>query len=442
VAQRVLSWLAHADVLLQTDDAAHYDAILAVLKADIRRLEQVVRGPVAGTDEAATRWRALIALVQAGLCLDEDGGLQAQAEHQLAAMLADGRAGSGAGSVWRSPDAVASLLVDMETLRRLYRLLGHAVPEFVTAAVERMRRVLGGLMLGDGTLARLGTERSDPEAGLTMALVVRHAGVAATASLLDDVAGFVRLVAEDTCVVADTGATIGARHALQIELSTGDAALLVHDGGGRDEGAGRRGTLVFSGSDGASENKAAVSRMTPTLEPTHRVTADLAGADTQRFDATHAGHGGRGYAHRRRVTLSDGGRHVDGVDELRLLMGGVEATPGSFALRFVLHPSVRVAMGESADRVALTAANGHRWEFCAPGQSVSVEGDVYRDGRGAENTLQILVLADAASRRTVSWTLRREQDGAVVPADDGDAKRAAPKTLAEALAAVTGPFNA
>jgi uncharacterized heparinase superfamily protein len=425
VARRVLSCLAHADVLLRTDDVAHYDAVLAALTADVRNLEKAIHAGPQGHSDCVAQVLGLVALTQAALSFENTSMLQ-RVEALLVVVLAE------RNPVWRVPDAVAELALDLETLRLLYRLSSIPAPVFLTSTLERLTRQLSGLILGDGSLARLGTPRDDTAMRSALALGMRHLAVSASAPSMIGPAGFVRLACDTVCVIADVGAKRDAPHALGLEMSSGTAPLLVHDGVPAAPGTSRAGTLTFA-SSGRDVATVKAARNMPSLEPAQSVATDLSGDGALSLDATHAGHVAQGFAHRRRLVLARDGTALEGIDELRPIAGGAEPESAGFALGFVLHPSMRVGFGETTNDVRLTARNGDTWRFGASGHAVFVEGAIYVDGSVTTPTMQILVLGDAAKSRTVEWSLRRVL-AAVATTDAVEVSK--PRSLAEALAAV------
>jgi uncharacterized heparinase superfamily protein len=438
-ARRVLSWLAHADVLLQTNDADHYDRVMQSLIGDIAALQDAARTMATTPLESADQLLALLARTAAGLCLDDDRELLQSAETALAVALSERQPVSRAAAL-RSPPLIAELLLEMESLRRLYRMQHRDVPGFLQAAIDRLRNLIGGLLLGDGSLARLGNDRTSSDETLTLWLLTRHAGVSPAAPGYDARTGFARLAAGETRLVADVGAPLAARDALAIEMSTGTANLLVHHGQPRDYGRGDNGTLIFVASTKTPEATATKTRRVPSLEPTHAVTAEFAAGAPQHVDATHTGLAHRGIAHRRRLTLSEDGTRLDGSDELRPMVGTADLGSTPFALCFGLDPSVRVELGEAPETITLTARNRHRLVLAAPGHAISVEGGAYQDGATVRETVQLLIAAEAGASRTVNWSLTRIADAADTPEIASEAPTAAepkPATLAEALAAIT-----
>lgn len=396
-ARRILSWLAHADLLLQTSDAKFYDAVLGALQAQVGDLERRYAS-IAG---AGDRWLAFIALAQAGLCIEKAEGLRSSAEKAIAEELS--RSSSSLRALVRKPDEAAELLLDIEALRILYGMVGQPVPPAIVRARDTFCDALRGLMLDGDRVARLGSARTSTERRSTWASVLRHVAMAASPSCHNLQAGFVRLVLGDALLVVDVGAPGESVDALAMEMSSGSAPMLVHDGLANERETAARGTLVFLQAWAGDEEQ---RRYPPTLEPTHSVEVDLDAA-VPSLDATHAGLALRGFAHRRRVTLSQTGRRLEGIDELRPLIGRVEGPATRFAVRFVLHPSVQVTMTASPDQLELVLSNGHRWRLVTPERTISVEGAVYRDGPLTVPTLQLLVPSAIDGNRSVVWQWHR-----------------------------------
>lgn len=407
VARRILSFLAHADLLLQTSDARFYDAVLDALRTDIVALER----RVGAIEDAGERLLATIALVQAGMCIENAAPLQQAAEAAMGKEFE--RNGWSLRKLVRTPDAVADLMLDLEALRLLYGMQGLPVPRGVARAHEVFCGVLGGLVLDGDRLARLGTARQAADRRAVVSSVARHVSLGSVPSCHNTDAGFVRLVMGETTLVIDVGAPFRSIDALAMEASSGAAPMLVADGLAARQGGEMRGTIAstpLQSPNAADEQR----RHAPTLEPTHSVEIDIDDAVLQSMDATHAGATLNGHAHRRRVVICREGRQIDGVDELRPLIGRLETPAVRYAVRFVLHPSVQVALSASPDQLELTLSNGHRWRLEAAGRMISAEGAVYRDGSRSVPTLQILLPADSKVGSTVAWRWER------IETDPGD----------------------
>ena len=412
-ARRVMSWLAHADVVMQTTSSGAYDGIMAALVADVRRLERVWRE----VDAPAGRLLALIALAQAGLCLDGAPQLQSDAESGLA-QLFSGHQPDVLVPLLREPETLAGLILDLEGLRLLYKMRLLRVPLFLPHAVAQLTQSLTARMLGDGRPARLGAVRADAQAHVTLAAVARHVGLPMAGAHVDTAVGFARMAAGATCAIVDVTAPLDSASALEIEMSSGEAPMLVHDGLAKRPGTPNARTLSLVADRAAGTTGSGARSNVPELEAAPGLTTDGMARDStgpQSIDATHAGLARHGFAHRRRVTLDNDGCLLSGIDELRPMVGRAPANSDAFVVRIVLHPSVAVTLTGQADQVDLMLTNAHQWSFAAPGHQVSVEGALFRDGLRTVPTLQVLVLVDGGAGRSVTWQLTR-RDGMATPA--------------------------
>jgi uncharacterized heparinase superfamily protein len=397
VARRVMAWLAHADVLLQTSSPRTYDSVLSALMRDIRLLQAQWR---AMPDKHA-RLLALIALAEAGLCMSDGESVREAAEAGLRDELQDRP--SSALALWRSPGQLAPLALDLETLRQLYLMQSVVVPPVVPLTLRAIADVMAGLMLGDGTLAQLGASRVQTDARLDLAMALRHMGAETAGSLHHVGAGFGRLVLGETSVVMDVAAPLSSADGLAVEMSSGNAPLLVHDGLDAAPGALLRGTIFFFDPAPTQHGEGLLLG----LQPAHNTTFDGSRPDRVQIDATHSGLARYGFAHRRRLTLDEHGARLCGIDELRPLVSRQGIAPAAYAIRFLLHPSVKVALSALPDHLDLTLRDGQQWLFQASGCALSVEGAVFRDGLRTAPTMQILVPGDTGANRTVAWQFSR-----------------------------------
>ena len=404
-ARRVMSWLAHADVVLETTSSGAYDGIMAALVADVRLLERGWRE----TKAPAERLLALIALAQAGLCFDGAPRLQGDAEDWLAHEFSTQHTGALV-PLLREPETLAGLILDLEGLRLLYKMRLLPVPLFLPQALARLTQSLAKRVLGDGRPARLGAVRADAQAQVTLAAVGRHLGLPIAGAHADTAVGYVRMAAGETCAIVDVAAPLDSDSGLELEMSSAAAPMLVHAGLGKSDGGRSTATLTLVAERSAGSLKGDARSFTPALEAMPSVATSGMGRGStgpQSMDATHAGLARYGFAHRRQVVLDNDGRLLNGSDELRPIVGRTQLIAEAFVIRFVLHPSVTVSLSDKPDQVGLTLMNGHRWMFAAPGQHVSVEGALYRDGLRTVPTLQVLVLAEGGAGRSVTWQLMR-----------------------------------
>jgi uncharacterized heparinase superfamily protein len=115
-----------------------------------------------------------------------------------------------------------------------------------------------------------------------------------------------------------------------------------------------------------------------------------------------------GFTHERKVTMSPQGLMVTGADRLVASngkMGGKPPAAGlSFAVRFHIHPDVRVSRLEGGG-ILLKLPGGEGWRFRGGGGEVSVEESVYLGGGVLRRTEQLVI--SAVSPAEVAWVFEQ-----------------------------------
>jgi uncharacterized heparinase superfamily protein len=100
-----------------------------------------------------------------------------------------------------------------------------------------------------------------------------------------------------------------------------------------------------------------------------------------------------GAIHHRRITLSPRGASLTGTD--RLVPAGPSrarnAQKRPFAIRFHVHPDVRLSLVQGGGSVILKLPNGEGWRFRCGGGTLSVEESVYFGGGAPRRAEQLVV---------------------------------------------------
>jgi uncharacterized heparinase superfamily protein len=139
--------------------------------------------------------------------------------------------------------------------------------------------------------------------------------------------------------------------------------------------------------------------------PQHIETRRL---DTDKGTVAIASHDGYlepfGLRHERELTLSPQGLALSGTDRLIPVRESKESVP--FAIRFHIHPDVRVSTSQSGD-VILKLPNGEGWRFRAS-ITAALEESVYLGSDAVRRTEQIVVTG-AVKRETaeVQWMIEQ-----------------------------------
>ncbi len=424
LARRVISWLSHANLLLEGADERTYNAISSSLGVQLVRLSSAWREAPAGRP----RLLALTALVLADLCIaGRDRRLQVdvplfleEIERQI---LPDG------GHVSRNPNTLVELLLDILPLRQCFRARGRAQPIVLDASINSMLAMLRFLRMGDGLLARFN--------GVSVALPARLATVLAYADIASPGAAharssaYERLERGDSILVADCGppppvVLSGEAHAgcLSFELSSGLEILFSNAGA---PGAANADWLPAARAT-ASHNALVLGETSSSHLITHRRIEDILGGlpirgpsvveleeftevdGTVGFQASHDGYLRRhGLLHHRRVAMENNGRRIVGTDRLHPPRGTLRLKRDiPFAIHFHLHPGVLCRRGDKVG-TALIEAGDQRWRMAVEGARLGIEESMYfADSTGPARRLQIVLRGATFGETEVRWALMRQ----------------------------------
>ena len=419
-AKRVIAWLQHSTVVLQGADFRFYRAFLRSLALQIRYLRSVVRGMPPGVG----RLRARIALAYAALSLPAPPSALRHATQALCEEL-DRQILPDGGHVSRNPMALMDLLADLLPLRQTFASQAEPPPPVLLGAIDRMVPALRFFRMGDGGIARFNGM------GVTvaerLAAILRHDDAGGAPLLHAPHSGYERLSMGATTVVADTGraprpdlATHAHAGCLSFEMSAGRHLIIVNAGVdtygaaefrplGRATAAHSTATLgdtssaKFHHSPKVTDLIGAPLLAGPQDVPVER--RDTAGS--QAFVARHDGYAQRfGLLHERKLTLSDGGRLLDGIDRFLAVAKGAAAP---VAVRFHLHPDVHLAR-HADSRILLTLPSGDTWAFEGDPDLARIEDSIFFASIGGPRRTRQIVLAFDVPRVTeVRWQLSKAE---------------------------------
>jgi uncharacterized heparinase superfamily protein len=404
IAERFFNVFSHGRFFLLDSDLVWRSRFFVSLRNQARVLARTLHEAPAGLP----RLKAAAALTLAGFCLGDrrstSCGLKALSRELEAQVLPDGGAAS------RSPEA---LLESFRVLGMVEQALGHAHhpdrPALKTV-LGRIAPMLRYFRLGDGGLGVFhGGGEADARV-LAAELNRDEAQVRAVGHA--PYSGYQRLSAGRATALFDVGCEpppefAGAAHAgaLAFELSSGAHRLVVNCGPPSAADArlrtALRSTAAHSTLSLADTSSASVldGRLAAVLGA--RLIAGPMIVDTRRsegplgvtVEAEHDGYARRlRVIHWRRLTLAPRGLALTGAD--RLLPIG-QATPVRdmlpFAIRFHIHPDVRISMAQGGGSVLLKLPNGEGWRFRCGGGRLSVEESIYFGGGAARRAEQLVI---------------------------------------------------
>jgi uncharacterized heparinase superfamily protein len=341
------------------------------------------------------------------------------AEELSAQILPDG------GHVSRNPEAVLSIASDLLSLMDAMTQRDLIIPTTIRRALDRMMPMIRFALHGDGRLALFngGTESID---GWAHTLLTYDTGRSRTAQHATQSA-YHRINCGQTQMIVDAGIAPPPRvstgaHAgcLSFELSAGNERLIVNCGSsllkGEEWAQAMRATAAHSTVTVADTSSAHVIAGKWWLKllgrrlvdgPTRVEARRRESEDGIFLDTSHDGYVRPfGLIHERRLFVSHDGNDVRGED--RLIPREQGTAPQRFAVRFHLHPGVKIVRSADRNSVLLALASGATWRFGCDAP-LDIADSVYLGaGDAIRKTSQIVIMGHTAGEAVgVKWALKR-----------------------------------
>ena len=426
IARRVMSWIAHAGLILEGASPRAYEVTTDSLGLQIQHLATSWHDAPSGYD----RLLSLTALVLADLCVaGHDKQLRRMqrlfSDELNRQILRDG------GHISRNPGTPIEVLLDLMPLRQCYVARGREPPVALVQAITRMIAFLKAMRLGDGGLARFnGMGRTEADA---LATVVAYdtAPDAAPPAMTDS--RYVRLHHRQTVLIMDVGLPpplelAGQAHAgcLAFELSSGTSLIFANCGA---PGQAHE-TMRAASRATASHNTLCLAERSSSRLVKARLFEKWAGAAPIRqlgevrcsvaatpegstVQARHDGYAQKfGMRHMRHLHLSTDGSRLAGEDRLGPPSGtkrDVRDLP--FAIHFHVHPEATCRRGETPNSALVETADGATWRFTADGATLVLEQSFdYAHYSGPRLSQQIVLRGTSPGETSVTWRLERVAD--------------------------------
>jgi uncharacterized heparinase superfamily protein len=402
MARRLINIFCHGAVVIANSDMLWRSRLFVSLRDQAQMLARIVEE----APEGLPRLEAAAALALSGLCLDDesertDRGLARLESECLRQILPDG------GHASRSPEALLCayrlLVMVLETLEAAHQ----EPPHTLRNTHDRMAPMLRFFRHGDGGLALFnGGQESD---GRMITVLLTRDAVRGALFNHARHSGYQRLAAGRSLVLMDCGRTPEGVFATQahagfcsMEFGSGAHRIVVNCGAG---GLGHtnwdqplrataaHSTLTLADTSSAQVLPAGIARdLLGARLLGGPVDAQSRRSETAQGWMVEASHDAWvppfGVRHERRITLSPEGGIVTGEDRL-VPVAGRSDKPLPFAVRFHIHPDVRVSPLEGGN-ILLKLPGGEGWRFRAGG-TVAVEESVYLGGAAVRRGEQLVL---------------------------------------------------
>jgi len=419
-AARLIHILAHGRLVLTNSDMLWRSKVFVSLREQSRLLARIA----GEAPDGMPRFEAAAALALSGACLADSPKRLEQGLARLEAEIARQILPDG-GHVSRSPEALMHAYRLTTMVIDALNAVMQQVPHALRSGHDRMAPMIRFFRHGDGALALFHGGR-ECDTRMIASLLARDE-VRGQPFAFARHSGYQRIAAARTLMIMDcgtvpAGAFSANAHAgpLSFELSTGPHRIVVNCGaasGARQDkwDAALRATAAHSTvtlADTSSGTFLGPGIARDLLGP--RLFCDVTEMQTERMETPNgwmveASHGAYlsafGVRHHRKVTLSPHGTSLTGEDRLAPKEGARrEAVP--FAIRFHIHPDVRVSPSQGGD-ILLKLPNGEGWRFRS-GITPVLEESVYLCGDTLRRSEQ-LVLAGTLKDAPVeaAWIFER-----------------------------------
>lgn len=418
IARRLMSWIAQANLLLESADARAYAAILGSIGRQVVALKSTWRN----APDGAPRLVCLIALVLCDLAVSGHERQLQEAQAALSEEL-DRQILPDGGHISRNPSVLAEIVLDLLPLGQCFQARGREAPEAVPDVIKRALAFLRFMRLGDGMLARFnGVSAGSPAA---LATVLGYSGGDLDAVSAAPDSGYARLERGDSIAIVDVGApppielsSEAQAGALSFELTSRARLVLVNGGfpgpAHRDWDSVARATASHNTLCLAESSSARLVRH-PQLEAIvdglpirgpDFVAARLSDeGGVAVLAASHDGYVARfGLMHNRRLALSADGKKLEGLDRLETAGRQRLKAKLPFSIHFHVHPDCKLERVSRQNGCRIAVCDGQVWIFKAEGAALSVEDSLYFvDSAGPRPSTQIVLRGATAGDIEVRW---------------------------------------
>lgn len=414
MARRLINLFVHSRFLMPNSDVLWRSKLFVSLREQSRQLARIA----AKAPDGFARFEVATALALSGICLDDSPRRRQQGISRLEAEISAQVLPDG-GYADRSPESLFHAYRHLMMVLDALGATNHPIPSALLSAHDRMATMLRFFRHGDEALAVFnGGHECDKRA--ISALLARDP-VRGMPFAYAPHSKFQRLTAAKAYAVMDCGALphgvyANTAHAgcLAFEFSAGPQRLVVNCGSSSRWNGALRGTPAHSTVTLADTSISAVlsqglvrrlvgARM---LGGPHTVTSER--HETQHGWQVEARHDGYlkpfGIIHERRLTLDRDGQTLTGGD--MLLPQHRRREPVPYALRFHIHPDVRVSPSQGGD-ILLKLPSGEGWRFRS-GAEATIEESIYMGGENARKCEQLVVTGTVGAEAVeIAWVFER-----------------------------------
>lgn len=403
MSRRLLAILAHGRLVLANSEILWRSKLFVSLRQQTAQLGHIA----SAAPEGLPRLESTAVLVLARACLSDTPRRIESALATLAPEIANQILPDG-GHISRSPRSLLLAYRQMVMVIDALTAAGIEVPAWLRSGHDRAAPMLRFFRHADGALAVF-NGGGEADARMVEALLARDE-VRGQPFLYAPHSGYQRLAAARSLVILDCGAppptrvsTLAHAGCLAFEFGAHGHRLVVNCGGEQDGGARWEGALrtTAAHSTVTLADTSMLSILSPGLARDllgPRLLSHPARLATERRETPHGSriHAAHEYyvpefgiVHERILTLAPHGNRLTGGDRLLRHASRRKRAAVPFAIRFHIHPDVRVSPSLSGD-ILLKLPNGEGWRFRHSG-NLSIEESVYAGHNGVRRAEQLVL---------------------------------------------------
>lgn len=413
LGRRLGNWLAGYDFFGESADQNFQELFLDSVVRQLRHLGRALPGLLT----SLPLLYAIKGLAYGGLTLENREDYLEQALHLLDEQI-DKQILSDGGHITRNPQALFETIRILIDIRSALRQGGYPGIEKIQHALDRAVPALRFFRHGDGGFA-LFNNCQQSNADDLKNTVMQAGSRARTLNSLPH-SGYERIAMGKALLIADVGKPPVWPHdqcahiaPLSFEFSHGRERIFVNCGTHPTcekwqdalRSTPAHNTLIIDDRNMCDLHKDGSMG--------HRPKKIVVDRDDKKeivlIDACHDGYVPvNGITHRRRFYLADKGHDFRGEDNLTCSVG--LSAPHDTALRFHLHPKVKVSLVQGGKEALLRLGNGTGWRFTVEGGELSLENSIYLgEGIRPRKTKQLVIRGKMEQdHRQFKWALRLE----------------------------------
>ncbi|MGH1397853.1 MAG: heparinase II/III family protein [Alphaproteobacteria bacterium] len=422
LGQRLSMWIAHYEFFaaehLQEDEEfeeAFFDSLARQGRHLSRILSGVSSGGLSGCDSLA-QFYAGKGMLYAGLALEGyeawiEQGLDILLEALETQILGDG------AHVSRSASQLLDVLQVLLDVRSALNAGGYPMPEQIQHGIDKIAPAVRFYRYNDKYFGCFEGANTGDVAHIDAVLAQSGSKGRGMNSL--PCAGYERIAAGRSLLMFDCGGSPSALYSeeahaapLSFELSHARERIFVNCGSDEYDEMWRASMRCA-----AAHNGLVIDHRDPCeMHKNGRISRGFAVEETRReeskdgvfVEGVHDGYVPiNGMAHRRGIYVSESGHDVRGVDALEGAAAPLK--PLDIAVRFHLHPDVKVSLINEGREALLRLKSGGGWRFKHGGGVLALEDSVYLGGGALRKTKQLVIHGQvSAGRAEIKWGLSKE----------------------------------